>query len=399
MALGRADDLDVDGAEALLAGRQAARGRLLLAAEVRLERLHPGGREQHGGVVNRRHERRRGQAQVPALLEEAQERLADLGRLHGRWSLGPQRPICSAAPSVQVRASRPRRLRSGVELCAANVCIPRAPPLGTPMNLTMGLVMQDEHLVGEARERRKQQYGRARARGRQRVGAALPRDQPSRSRCSCRTSATPASLLVVCTRHRLRGRLARALRVRRRLHRPPRSSCSSRCCFLAPAQPRRRCWLRSPALPRAASPSTPAASGTATAGSRPSPTRGSAVGPGAGARRCSLRATPSLDRPAASTCSRSPREARRRLRLGAHAATSSCTASRSREVVESCLGTNRVALDPLAGRLLPALRGRRRAARAAARSRRSSGCSRSSRAIAASAGRRRSSCTAPTAAR
>ena len=44
---GQADVLDVGGAEALLARGQPLRRRLLLAPEVRLERLHARGREQH----------------------------------------------------------------------------------------------------------------------------------------------------------------------------------------------------------------------------------------------------------------------------------------------------------------------------------------------------------------
>jgi hypothetical protein len=36
------------------------------------------------------------------------------------------------------------------------MCIAVARPLAHPLNLTMELLMQDEHLVGEARERRKQ---------------------------------------------------------------------------------------------------------------------------------------------------------------------------------------------------------------------------------------------------
>ena len=74
----RADVLDVDGAEALLAGGDERMGRLLDAQEVGLERLHARGREQDRGVEARGHERPAGQAQVVALLEEAQEELADL---------------------------------------------------------------------------------------------------------------------------------------------------------------------------------------------------------------------------------------------------------------------------------------------------------------------------------
>ena len=54
MAGGVADLLDVGRAEALLHVGEARRGRLLAAEEVGLERLHPGGREQHRGVVRRR---------------------------------------------------------------------------------------------------------------------------------------------------------------------------------------------------------------------------------------------------------------------------------------------------------------------------------------------------------
>ena len=43
-----------------------------------------------------------------------------------------------------------------MEVSGKNVCIAGARPLATPLNLTMGVVMQDEYLVGEARERRKQ---------------------------------------------------------------------------------------------------------------------------------------------------------------------------------------------------------------------------------------------------
>ena len=59
VARGRADVLDVGGAEALLARRQARRGRLLEAEEVGLERVHPGGREQHRRVERGGHQRRR----------------------------------------------------------------------------------------------------------------------------------------------------------------------------------------------------------------------------------------------------------------------------------------------------------------------------------------------------
>ena len=82
------DVLDVRGAERLLAGGQPATGRLLLAAEVRLERLHARGGEENRGVINTGNKRRRRHAQMPVPLKERQKPLPNLARLHGRWSLG-----------------------------------------------------------------------------------------------------------------------------------------------------------------------------------------------------------------------------------------------------------------------------------------------------------------------
>ena len=64
VARGQPHVLDVGGAKHLLAGGQPPRRRLLLPAEVGLERLHARGGEQHRGVVAGRHQRRRGHAQV-----------------------------------------------------------------------------------------------------------------------------------------------------------------------------------------------------------------------------------------------------------------------------------------------------------------------------------------------
>ncbi len=72
------DAIDVDRAKALLAVGEARRGRLLFTEEVGLQRMHPGEREQRGGVVRGGHERCGRDAQVAALLEEAQELLTDL---------------------------------------------------------------------------------------------------------------------------------------------------------------------------------------------------------------------------------------------------------------------------------------------------------------------------------
>jgi hypothetical protein len=82
VAGGEADVLDVGRTEALLAGGEAPRGRLLLAAEVGLERLHARGGEEHRGVVGRRHERSRRHAAMPSLLEEREKALPDLRRVH-----------------------------------------------------------------------------------------------------------------------------------------------------------------------------------------------------------------------------------------------------------------------------------------------------------------------------
>jgi len=80
---GEPDVLDVGGAEDLLARGQPQVRRLLLSAEKRLERLHARRGEQHRRVIRRWDERSRGHAQVVAPLEEGQELVTDLGRLHG----------------------------------------------------------------------------------------------------------------------------------------------------------------------------------------------------------------------------------------------------------------------------------------------------------------------------
>jgi hypothetical protein len=76
------DVLDVVGAEALLHRCRARERRRRVAQEVRYELVHPRVREQEPGL-GRRDQRRRGDALVPALLEEAQERLSDLRAVHG----------------------------------------------------------------------------------------------------------------------------------------------------------------------------------------------------------------------------------------------------------------------------------------------------------------------------
>ncbi len=82
VASGVADLLDVGRPEAFLDVGQARARRLLAAEEVGLERLHPGGRQQHRGVVDRGHERGRRHDAVAPLLEEREVGVADLLRLH-----------------------------------------------------------------------------------------------------------------------------------------------------------------------------------------------------------------------------------------------------------------------------------------------------------------------------
>jgi hypothetical protein len=74
----RADDVDVDGAEALLARGQPVVRRRLVAEEVGHQRVHPRRREQDGRIVLGRDERGRRRAPVVVGLVEAQEGLADL---------------------------------------------------------------------------------------------------------------------------------------------------------------------------------------------------------------------------------------------------------------------------------------------------------------------------------
>jgi len=77
-----ADEVDVGGPEGLLGrGGPGVRG-LGQPEEVRDELDHPGRREQEARV-GRRDQRRGGHAPVAPLLEEGEERLADLPPFHG----------------------------------------------------------------------------------------------------------------------------------------------------------------------------------------------------------------------------------------------------------------------------------------------------------------------------
>ncbi len=116
---GGADDVDVRGAEALLAAREARRGRVLLPEEVGLQRVHARGGQQHGGIVAGGHERGRGQQGVAPLGEELEVGGADLVGGHraaesrsvsARWSpTRPRRPPRAGRPSAREPVRSPCR--------------------------------------------------------------------------------------------------------------------------------------------------------------------------------------------------------------------------------------------------------------------------------------------------
>jgi hypothetical protein len=93
VAGGLSDLVHVGGPKAALAGGEAGGGRLLLAEEVGLQRLHPRGGQKDGWVIRGGHQRCRRQPQVLPALEVGQERLPDLARLHGDRSLRGDRRL------------------------------------------------------------------------------------------------------------------------------------------------------------------------------------------------------------------------------------------------------------------------------------------------------------------
>ena len=108
VAGGVADLLDVGRAEALLDVGEPRRRRPLAAEEVGLERLHAGRRQQHRGVVDRGHERGRGDDLVAALGEEIEVGVAYLGGLHRPRSLSDEARLGANRRSCRGRRS-PRR--------------------------------------------------------------------------------------------------------------------------------------------------------------------------------------------------------------------------------------------------------------------------------------------------
>ena len=118
VAVGAPDVLEIGvlaaGAQAFLDAHGARAGRLLRPQEVRLERLHARDDEERRGVVGRRDQRMRGHTQMPALLVEALEAVAQLCRRPHADSVGraphdTTRVWCqnaaSAAESGRVRSS------------------------------------------------------------------------------------------------------------------------------------------------------------------------------------------------------------------------------------------------------------------------------------------------------
>ena len=93
-----ADAVDVIGADALLAGAGADLLHGLLALVELLELVHAGVGEEQGGVVG--HERRAGVQLEATLLEEAEERRADLGGGHGRKVCGAHISPCYRGSSA-----------------------------------------------------------------------------------------------------------------------------------------------------------------------------------------------------------------------------------------------------------------------------------------------------------
>src|SRR5207344_1121958 len=78
VARGQPDRVDIRRAKTLLRRCEPPRGRLLEPEEVRLERLHSGGRQKDRRIMSRGHERARGPPQVSLRLEKREVRLPQL---------------------------------------------------------------------------------------------------------------------------------------------------------------------------------------------------------------------------------------------------------------------------------------------------------------------------------
>ena len=115
------------------------------------------------------------------------------------------------------RPHRPEKLCAPWRFAPESVYIPLGGLLLPPDLGRWGRSTQDEHLVGQARERRKTANGRARARGRQRVRTPVSRPPPP-SRSSSPTNATRTHPPGGRPRPGLRGCVACPIRVRRSVH-------------------------------------------------------------------------------------------------------------------------------------------------------------------------------------
>ena len=119
--------IDVVGAEALLRAGHPPRRRVARAEEVRLQRLHPGDREQHRRVVLERDERGRGDGEMALLLEVREE---------GRTDLVGGHPIDSSeAPDARLTHCGTRcapRGRAPPRPARPRACRRRGPPGSAP---------------------------------------------------------------------------------------------------------------------------------------------------------------------------------------------------------------------------------------------------------------------------
>ena len=163
---GHAHVLDVGGAEHLLAGGQPPRRRLLLAAEVRLEGLHAGRGEQHGGVDSSRARatpRARAGVRAPRRSDRNRSRIsaAFIGlESRCRPPVPAEGRYGSGALPAKNRRSRQQRCARTADSAPkpAAVCLaPAARGLQAP-NMTHRMLLA-EQLVGEARERIAAEHG------------------------------------------------------------------------------------------------------------------------------------------------------------------------------------------------------------------------------------------------
>ena len=186
VARGVADVLDVGRAKALLDGRQARVRRLLLAAEVRHERVHARRRQQHGRVVGGRHERRRGQPLVVAA------------------------PRSSAGTS---RGSRRSSCPSSAIVAHPTIASPREEDRGLPRRGAVERLVEVDLVAVEAAAQRRRAVAQAHGVG---LGAVQPQAAHARPCCVAAASRGPtvtvlARASVARTYSGSRGRDAEAL--------------------------------------------------------------------------------------------------------------------------------------------------------------------------------------------